>query len=604
MAEIYTGGGVPLRTRMDLCSELFVLRKTIVSASDANKIKVGVLAGRRVQAIRGKLLGHASLTLADEMLVPGFAESHILSALEAVRDKPRHEQIATASYAKGILATIRTIQVGEHRLGMSDAIPTTDAGIVDTINSMLPGLPGSEMYDPVIDECIGLGSLGDPLRDDLSAATNVGAYADESVSSLVKMKAEAYDKAVVERDALYRKYREGGIADLDANFAEYRKFIDEVFAPIESARNEVLEAERKQANNAFARVGSKIIAAVMDESPIAHDDAVKWADAQEVTKQAVARLKKIRYPLDKLRADMAEFYRFTGGRVSLVRIHSKGDKRANATEIESHGTVGTINLSGNFNKRVLWHELAHHMEADPVAKMAAGRFIRRRSVDGKKYSLRSLSGNNGYRKDEAAFKGNFFHPYVGKVYADGLTEVFSMGVESFSDPETLARRAAEDPQTLEFIAGYVKKPMQPLAQAHMALRNIVTAMQEDVTEAAEAQTDGTIKGLAITVELIPDADTAWQGNDEWRLSRYKQLGQFDASGYYLLSGKVRNGLTKRVCNGLLLAKRESSGWLYTSEIPETDQTVVKAMFAIYRKTGSMPSYYSMNNSDYIQRQAQ
>lgn len=603
MADIYAGGGRPLRTRMDLCSELFVLRKTIVSAGDSTKHKVRVMAGRRVQAIRGVLLGRAGLTLADEMLTPGFAESHLLNALESVKDKPRHEQVATAAYAKGIMKTLGAIQGAERRFGAGDGAIGFSDELVRAADALLPGDGNyGDKVDPVIDHCIGAGAFGDELRSELVAAKLGGTKEDEYVDSFVKMKAAAYDKVLAEREVVYRKYREGNVADLEANYAEYQKFLDEVFAPVESARNEVIMAERQKASNAFARVGKKLIATVMDKSPIAQDDAVKWANAQEVTKQAVARLKKIGYPLESLRADMAEFYRFTGGRLAAVKIHSKGDKRANATDIEAHSKVGTVNMDANFTKRTLWHEMAHHMEADPVAKMAAGRFIRRRSVDGKKYSLRSLSGNSGYRKDEAAFNGNFFSPYVGKVYADGVTEVFSMGVESFSNAETLARRAVDDPQTLEFIAGFVKAPLDPLAKAHMTLREITATMQTDLNEAIEGDLDSLLKGLADTVEITPDTDTSWVGQNDWQLSRFKQIGRFGDSGYYLLAGKVTAITSRRKMNGLVLARVTSSGWVERSEIPGTDQTVIKAMVAIYQKTGAIPNYYLMNDINYIRKQ--
>jgi hypothetical protein len=615
MAEIYTGGGVPLRMRMDLCSELFSLRKTIVSASDDKKIKVDVMAGRRVKAIRAKLLGTAELTLADEMLVPGFVDLHLTAALTAAKDKPKHEQIAIAAYAKGILATIRVIKGAEARLGFVDANQDAIPEIDNAIDAMLAGR-GVEVADPVIDDCIAGGALGDEIRADLVAAVTGGKEPQERLDGFIRIKAAAFDKVTAQRAEMlsalhdlkvksrasyFATGQEGDQTEINAAYDAYYKFVEEVVTPVENARNEVIRFEQRTIKNAYTRVGEKIIASVIDKSAIGQDAAVKWAAAQEITKPAIARLKKMGYAPDAVRADMAEFYRFTGGRVSLVKIHSKGDKRANATDIEAHGKIGTVNIDGRFCKRTLWHELAHHMESDPVAKMAAGRYIRRRSVDGKQYSLRSLSGNTSYRRDEVAFNGNFFSPYVGKVYGDGVTEVFAMGVESFSDAEMLARRAVQDPQTLEFIAGYVKKPMDPLAKAHMTLRNIVTEMQEDVAEATGNDLEGRIKGLAETVELVPDTDTTWQ-NGDWRLSRFKQLGQFDQSGYYVLSGKVRNPTTRRVCNGLLLARRNSSGWMETTEIAGTDQSVLRAMFALYRKNGVMPNYYSMTMADYVQRQ--
>lgn len=50
-----------------------------------------------------------------------------------------------------------------------------------------------------------------------------------------------------------------------------------------------------------------------------------------------------------------------------------------------------------------------------------------------------------------------------------------------------------------------------------------------------------------------------------------------------------------------MVRINSTGWLETTEMPGDDQSTVKAMFAIYRKIGVMPNYYSMNNNDYLRK---
>lgn len=618
MAEKYAGGGRTVAVRLGMCNDLLNFRKKIDAASEAQKINVTVMAGRRIKAIRGVLLGRAGISLADEMLVPGEAAARLMAALESVKDSPSHIKVSTAAYVKGIMQTISVIQNAEVRVGASDPVRGVWNDLAMALSGLLPdgGANNRALATPVIDNCLSVGKWGQEAADALAKAATGGNDADIQIDGFIRMKAAAFDKVEAQRVELSKKiddlrfkaqaaYLETGFdsggKDIQAFSEAYYKFLDEVYTPVLDAKNEVAQAARKKAQSDMAQAGSKIIASVMDKSSITPDDATRWANAQEVTPQAVNRLKGLKYPLPQFRADMAEFYRFTGGRVTSVRVHSQGDRRANATDIEAHGKVGTINLATSFNKRVLWHELAHHMEADPVAKMAAGQFIRRRSVDGKTHSLRSLTGNTGYRPNEIALKGDFFSPYIGKIYADGVTEVFSMGIESFSDPEMLARRAIQDPKTLEFVAGFVKAPVDPLAKAHMALREIVTAMQGDVTQATAGLVNNKIEMLSGSVELTPDTDTTWQQGD-WRLSKWTQLGRFEESGYYLLTGKVR-GLTKRLCNGLVLARREGSGWLSTTEMPGTDQSTVKAMYALYRKNGVMPNYYSMNNADYIQRQS-
>nr|WP_319566293.1 hypothetical protein [uncultured Rhodoferax sp.] len=593
-----------------MCRNLLTLREKIKVASDTNKIKVGVMAGRRMAAIRRVLLGRSGGGMVDDLLVPGAAVARLAAELESVNGRPESERIAKAAYARGIIRTIRIIQDAESNIGVGDVGQGFPVSLLDSLNSILIPKDGGDerkVADPVIDDCISHGALGEEIRADLVTAISGGSDADEQVSSFTRSLASVYDKVAKQQTDFLTKYRSirddpnVTVDDVNTAYKEYMTFLDEVYTPVSSAHAQVANAALKKANNAFARVGKKIISGVMDASTVTQDDAVTWANAQEVTKQAVARLKSVGYPLDQMRADMAEFYRFTGGRLLSVKIHSKGDRRANAADIETHGKVGTINLATSFDKRVLWHELAHHLEADPVAKMAAGRYIRRRSIDGdQKYSLRSLSGQNGYRADEAAFKGNFFHPYVGKVYSDGVTEVFSMGIESFSDPETLARRAAVDPQTLEFIAGFLKSQNDPLAKAHATLREIVREMQDEATEATEESSGAYLKLLADSVELTPDTDTSWQGTGEWQLAKFKQIGRFEESGYYLLSGKVQSDTSRRMVNGLVLA-RLNGAWVEQTKFPGADHDVIKAMYALYRKNGIMPPYYNMNNNDYLRK---
>lgn len=238
--------------------------------------------------------------------------------------------------------------------------------------------------------------------------------------------------------------------------------------------------------------------------------------------------------------------------------------------------------------------------SDPVAKMAAGQFIRRRATEESPRSLRSLSGNRGYRSDEVAFKGDFFDPYVGKVYRDGVTEVFAMGVDSFSNPETLARRAQQDPQTLEFVAGFVQSPIDPMAATHAALRGILLEMEEQATDVVGATLQATLAALAATVELTPDTDSGWMAGYYFGRDT-AQIGRFEDSGFYVLKGKVRNPKTSRMGSGFtLVSDAQRTGRIQiVAQVAGSDAMVLQAMYALYKKNGVMPSYYRMDNLDYL-----
>jgi hypothetical protein len=65
-----------------------------------------------------------------------------------------------------------------------------------------------------------------------------------------------------------------------------------------------------------------------------------------------------------------------------------------------------------------------------------------------------LTGDKRYPDDEIAIKDNFFHPYIGKIYAKGETEIMSMGLEFMStDPKGFAKA---DPDYFKFIFNTLK----------------------------------------------------------------------------------------------------------------------------------------------------
>lgn len=597
--------GLSVRQRLALCRDLLTVRAKLAGVPEKNRIKAEVMAKRRAAAIRKVLLGRDGASLTDALLSPAAMADAITAALNAVKDAPQHERDAEVVYAQSIVTTMRVIASAEGRLGMGD----TDDGkllqkaIEDAgFDSYLSGFA-----EGVLDAHIAAGKLPDDVHEELKVAAAGGTEADHAVSeatrALARRHAALAERARELRNAAILAHERFGYDSLEYAVARaaWDKFDTEELAPAEGAVNEVAYEPIKRAKVAFARVGAKVIAGLLEASPIAVDEAERWAEAQEVTKAARTRLGKLGYPLAQVRADLAEFCRLTGGRVQSVRIDSNGSRRANATDIEAHGQVGTINLGSSFDKRVLWHELAHHMESDPVAKAASGRFIRRRSVDGDtRYSLQSLTGNTGYRKNEAAYKDHFFDPYVGKVYSSGITEVFSMGVESFSNPELLARRLAVDPEHLAYIAGFMKAKPSPLSAAHAALHEILREMNDEAVEASGDALANQLKALASSTKLVPDSDIAWAGALDWMLRSYgKQVGRLvgpSGATAYLFSGMVRNyDHGRRKVAGLTVVWRARQGEVYCTNLPTRDKTYALAALALYERDGVAPSWHKLND---------
>lgn len=574
-------------SRVEMCRELLHLQEKIKAAGGKPRAKV--LGGHRVKVIRNVLLGR-STSLTDDVLAPGVAAKRLLQHLESIKDQPKRVRTASALYAADIRRRLGNIEAYQRAagVGLRDQVSTADGALSELIAQNLDGA------DDVIDDCIGRGRLGDDVRDELSGLSN----------SMERVKAE---QAQVLADFDPR---------IESTYAEYKRMVDEArrmpLGPDRAAAYDraqeffeanvqVLQEERKarfyaahEAGKArAAEVGRKIVDRVLAASKVTEEEAMQWAKAQVITPAAKARLRKIGYPADKVVSDMAEFYRVIGGRLKRVRIDVGGVGPAAPVRVDAHGKVGTINLDSAFSRRTLWHELGHHMEADPVAKAAAGRFIRRRSVDGKTYSLRSMTGIKAYRSNEVALNGNFFDPYVGKVYRDGVTEVFSMGVETLSDPALLADRALKDPQTMEFIIGFLSAERHPLADVSMDLMDMTASLEEDAAESQEEAAARAIKAMADKIALEQGDSKDWIGGWEFlrqKLQTFNQVGRLVApsgGSAYLLSGKVKNVNGRMVKGYMLVINAASFNFEY---VPDADIDVAKAMYYAWDKSGFMPSY--------------
>lgn len=160
-----------------------------------------------------------------------------------------------------------------------------------------------------------------------------------------------------------------------------------------------------------------------------------------------------------------DFYREALGdlyRISKNRVTSLGQllfvrKRAFARKPKGN-EVGKINVGKQETEKdsraSLWHEFGHHIEiSNPELKGVFKEWILSRS-SGKTVSLRQLTGNQKYGKDEVAYDGKFgLGAYVGRVYPDGGTEVMSKGLEMFSSEKAMASFFSKDPEHFLMILG-------------------------------------------------------------------------------------------------------------------------------------------------------
>jgi hypothetical protein len=259
----------------------------------------------------------------------------------------------------------------------------------------------------------------------------------------------------------------------------------------ERAEIERLEAQREQLRKI---VDESVRGALLSESPVSEEDARAWVESNvHIDQKAMNRLKRSggHYTTRKqVEADMAEFYRLVGGKVARIVLTSAGTTRAHASN-----ATGEIAVDSRFTKQTLFHEMAHHVEHDmPFLNEAAAAWRDSQSEDGKLYSLSSLTGNRRYGSDEVARKGAYFHPYVGKVYRHGSTEVVSMGLQQLADADHILELVEKSPEHLAFAIGAIKQN-DPVTMAAVEAKQAMLA--GDVKKAASAEDfDSALKKVA------------------------------------------------------------------------------------------------------------
>lgn len=260
--------------------------------------------------------------------------------------------------------------------------------------------------------------------------------------------------------------------------------LNDEIGPFNQAYNEFVAKKREEQAEARS-FADKIRAHVLESSPVSQEAADKWFDEMVmIPKNMQINLKKRGYTPEKLKQDMTEFHRLTGGRLVRISFETKGGQRAAAQP-----TTGVVYVAGTFDKRILFHELSHVLEDDERTRAIANRFIDQRtgrSEDGKNkvVSLATLSGNPRYKRDEVAYKDSFIDPYVGKYYKGGITEVFSMGMQYFSSPESMAILCEKDHDHFNFMLGYMTT--QPrLDSSKVEQQQTAMATQKDTIQTTE-----------------------------------------------------------------------------------------------------------------------
>jgi hypothetical protein len=397
----------------------------------------------------------------------------------------------------------------------------------------------------------------DLLSDELSSR----------IKSLNSARMDYIEKAFAARDAGDIDGESDFNAKAAALYEEYqllstqRRSISDEWAELSGIKYSERTKKDEEIRVKIKSQGQSVIDSLHAESPITQEQADTWANAVDIDKSIVTRLKKNGYPVEDLRRDIAEFYKITQGKLRTIAMRSTGAKRAHAGGI--HDFEGNyITPGSSFTKTTLWHELAHHLEADAAALWGAKGFLEKRRKSPQLYSLRSLTGNRGYHSSESAYEDEFLNHYIGKYYVDS-TEVFSMGVQYLAEPEQAAYLAAKDPEMFKLIAGYLTTDLSPAMKALQKAQFVAADESQFQRDDFELKYQNALRVLADGVEIVDDGwfsgldDISKDAlfNDGWGSigdKNAKFVGSWN--GFRVFSGKFKAQIKpRRVANGYKIA---------------------------------------------------
>lgn len=162
-----------------------------------------------------------------------------------------------------------------------------------------------------------------------------------------------------------------------------------------------------------------------------------------------AKLATMTFASESLKENTRAFMLLTGKTdIDLTKV--------NSSKAGSHalGNQKSLNIKEGLTpiqeRQQLYHELGHYREYTGTNKKIANDFIEKYAT-GPVQPLRRITGDNSWNLSEVARPGDFFSPYVSRVYSSGNTEVFSVGYEQFASPAKLSAFYNKAPNHFQLI---------------------------------------------------------------------------------------------------------------------------------------------------------
>jgi hypothetical protein len=183
-----------------------------------------------------------------------------------------------------------------------------------------------------------------------------------------------------------------------------------------------------------------------------------------------------------LKSTISDFYRMFNGR-GLAGYRNGwaspgtfyiSDSRAYAHVAERYIVVNPVaSLRG---RTTVFHEIGHIQEFQHAGLPEAltewrdskavewikddGKYAAAKGANNGKpiYRLSEITGNKVFKDSEMAHYDDYLNPYMGKVYNDSASEVWSMAVEHFADSISMRKLWKKHPELFEMVVGMSQMP--------------------------------------------------------------------------------------------------------------------------------------------------
>lgn len=408
-----------------------------------------------------ELRAACSSWLAAYLKIPANASKKVATYME--------KRLPTAKSISEMIAALQgAIAISQKAMADISEVVASGKAILDS-TGLTANISSNELADAYIDALQQLASqarkidaedkLGLPMQVDFYIS-EINKVRDKPAKLKSYLKEVFREKAGLGNDVKRLSMMAGGLTDNDGTIYELERLFrqGDAYPPM-----------------LLAQIHGKIKAAfetVLDASRVTPEEATGWAGNLQ-TDDAVEEM-ALTTTADgrtgfSVRDIAAKAYVLTGGNLnSLAYINHQAGVRAFASHINK-----SVVIEGNTDgAQVLWHEIGHHIEySNPHLLERAKSFLKSKAGDRLTYTNFGSRGNAEYK-----LKTSLSHYYMSKIYMENRvsdsgrvlskapslrqcrsTEVFSMALQCYGDPETAVKSFMNGDGLIEFFLGCLKE---------------------------------------------------------------------------------------------------------------------------------------------------